>query len=209
MAVPKEAINDGSCPMESVDPNETDVSADEAIKTPDASERKNEQDDTNESTSKKRKKRTSSEEVDLGNAFIQVMMINFRLILLMVFFQVRALKWRQEWMRSQIELLALQRDLLLNALNKARAEKCQCTLHLPSKRGHHAVSSGLSNGMNSSDHGNEKTSSNEESEIRSNDVGFAETSWGCVRAVDWKQTLGGRRRKLVQVNVKNVLRMAS
>ncbi|EKX42376.1 hypothetical protein GUITHDRAFT_153599, partial [Guillardia theta CCMP2712] len=52
--------------------------------------------------------------------------------------------------------------------------------------------------MNSADHGNEKTSSNEESEIRNNDVGFAESSWGCVRAVDWKQTLGGRRRKLVQ-----------
>eukprot|EP00960_Hanusia_phi_P071653 767597-Hanusia_phi.AAC.12 len=184
MAVPKEAISDGSCPMESVDPNETDVSGDEGIKTPNAFERKVDQNEAGECTSsKKRKKRASSDEVDLGDAFIQV----------------RALKWRQEWMRSQIELLSLQRDLLVNALNKARAEKCQCTLHLPTKRGHQSTSSGPSNGITSQGHATEKTNHCEECDIRNNGGEFAETSWGCVRAVDWKQTLGGRRRKLVQV----------
>uniref|UniRef100_A0A7S0HFA9 Uncharacterized protein n=1 Tax=Hanusia phi TaxID=3032 RepID=A0A7S0HFA9_9CRYP len=183
MAVPKEAISDGSCPMESVDPNETDVSGDEGIKTPNAFERKVDQNEAGECTSsKKRKKRASSDEVDLGDAFIQV----------------RALKWRQEWMRSQIELLSLQRDLLVNALNKARAEKCQCTLHLPTKRGHQSTSSGPSNGITSQGHATEKTNHCEECDIRNNGGEFAETSWGCVRAVDWKQTLGGRRRKLVQ-----------
>eukprot|EP00286_Rhodomonas_abbreviata_P018994 CAMPEP_0181309226 /NCGR_PEP_ID=MMETSP1101-20121128/11900_1 /TAXON_ID=46948 /ORGANISM="Rhodomonas abbreviata, Strain Caron Lab Isolate" /LENGTH=553 /DNA_ID=CAMNT_0023415695 /DNA_START=167 /DNA_END=1825 /DNA_ORIENTATION=+ len=120
------------------------------------------------------------------------------------FGEVRALLWREEWMKAQIELLSQQRDAVGRALEKLMAEKAPVLLAVPPTKKRKTdvaaqPAAGLPNGVQggTSLSGTVVVDASEASGVTA-DGDQNCNAWGCMRAVDWQQILGGRRRPLVR-----------
>eukprot|EP00287_Rhodomonas_sp_CCMP768_P017780 CAMPEP_0202818354 /NCGR_PEP_ID=MMETSP1389-20130828/8273_1 /ASSEMBLY_ACC=CAM_ASM_000865 /TAXON_ID=302021 /ORGANISM="Rhodomonas sp., Strain CCMP768" /LENGTH=611 /DNA_ID=CAMNT_0049490691 /DNA_START=20 /DNA_END=1855 /DNA_ORIENTATION=+ len=117
------------------------------------------------------------------------------------FAEVRTLLWREEWMKSQIELLSQQRDQMARSLEKVMQEKPPVLLAPPPARKRKleglSVNTNLPNGAAQSHTPRELIPFDLSNETEP-DSGNAS---GCVRAVDWQAILGSRRRPLMQAIV--------
>jgi hypothetical protein len=128
--------------------------------------------------------------------------------------QVRALLWRREWMKSQIELLTLQREQLSQSLSRVEGEKAPILLPVAPvnkrKRGSEAsAAAGVEKnetGVTPAADRDPNASGSHAADSSGKDAGEragggAAGGYGAVREVDWETVLGGRRRKLVQAEL--------